>query len=85
VAVDLLREADELRRCLAALDDRLATARADADPADPALATVDGEEIAQALARGHRIVAELAALLGCLQGVRGSKERLDRARAPRTS
>jgi len=85
VAVDLLREADELHRCLAALDDRLATARADDDPTDPALATVDGEEIAQALARGHRMVAELAALLGFLQGVRGSKERLDRARAPRTS
>ena len=85
MALDLLREADELRRCLAALDDRLATASAEAEPADRALAALDGDEIAQALARGHRIVAELAALLGRLQGVRGSKERLDRARAPRTS
>lgn len=85
MAVDLLREADELRRCLAALDARLATARADADPAERSPAAVDDEEIAQALARGHRIVAELAALLGCLQGLRGSKERLDRACAPRTS
>jgi hypothetical protein len=81
VAVDLLREADELQRCLAALDERLAGG---ADSGQPDEAAIDAEAIAQALARGHRIVAELTALLGHLGGVRASKERLDRALAPRT-
>ena len=81
MAVDLLRETDELQRCLAALDECLAAAAASGQPVG---AAVDAEAIAQALARGHRIVGELAALLGHLQGVRGSKERLGRALAPRT-
>jgi hypothetical protein len=81
VAVDLLRETDELQRCLAALDERLADG---ADGGQPDEQAIGAEAIAQALARGHRIVAELTALLGRLQGVRASKERLDRALAPRT-
>jgi hypothetical protein len=82
VAADLLREAEELRRCLAALDDRHV---AGADLAAPGRTQAgDDEGIGEALARGHRIVAELTALLGHLHRIRESKERLDRARAPRT-
>jgi hypothetical protein len=83
VAADLLREAEELRRCLAALDDRVV---ADTDPAsrERTLAGLDDERIGEALARGHRMVAELTALLGHLHRIRESKERLDRARGPRT-
>jgi hypothetical protein len=83
VAVDLLREAEELRRCLAALDDRH-VAGPDLAAPGKTLAGVDDEGIGEALARGHRIVAELTALLGHLHRIRESKERLDRARAPRT-
>jgi hypothetical protein len=83
VAADLLREADELRRCLAALDDR-ALADADSTSRDRTLAGLDDEGIGEALARGHRMVAELTALLGHLHRIRESKERLDRARGPRT-
>jgi hypothetical protein len=83
VAADLLREAEELRRCLAALDDRHAAGPAPA-ASGRTPAGVDDEGIGEALARGHRIVAELTALLGHLHRIRESKERLDRARAPRT-
>lgn len=82
MAADLLREVDELRRCLAALDDRHVEGP---DLAAPGRTQAgDDEDIGEALARGHRIVAELTALLGHLHRIRESKERLDRARAPRT-
>jgi hypothetical protein len=92
VAADLLHEVDELRRCLASLGERLAAAGVHGsaelpsrDAAASAVAAIDHEEIAEAVARGQRIVAELAALLGCLQALRESKERLDHAHAPRAS
>jgi hypothetical protein len=86
VAVDLLREEEALRGCLAALRRRLAevgvedlAALLSREPRDPVLALVDGDEIGRALERVHRLVDGLATMLGHVQGVRDQKRRLAQA------
>ena len=86
MAVDLLREEEALRGCLAALHRRLAEVGFDdlaallsREPTDQALALVDRDEIGRALERVHRLVEGLATMLGHVQGVRGQKQRLAQA------
>jgi hypothetical protein len=83
VALDVLREADDLVRVLADLDDRLARAGVRGLPggmildhdAERALRAVSRQELAWALERVRHLLDGLLALQGRLQGLRTLKAR----------
>ncbi len=85
MARDLLREADELDRHLAALGIRVGTSAGSGTsrPSGP-VRTASADEVAAAVEQIHDLVERLAELQGRLQALRGLKERLDRPRAQRT-
>jgi hypothetical protein len=83
VARDLLREADDLGRRLAALGIRAGTSRAPGPSEAVARVPLDPEEVGAAMELIRCLVEGLAELQGRLQAVRNLKERLDRPRPPR--
>jgi hypothetical protein len=83
VARDLLREADDLERRLAALGIRAETSRAPGPSETLARVRLDPEEVGAAMEQIRCLVEGLAELQGRLQAVRNLKERLARPRPPR--
>jgi hypothetical protein len=92
VALDVLREADDLVRVLADLDDRLARAGVRGlpggmmldDEAEHALGAVSRQEIAWAIERVRHLVDSLFELQVRLQGLRALKGRAASAGEQRT-
>jgi hypothetical protein len=83
VARDLLREADDLERRLAALGIRAGASRAPGPSEAVTRVPLDPEEVGAAVEQIRCLVEGLAELQGRLQAVRNLKERLDRPRPPR--